>query len=181
MPDPNEKPEQSGDSNAPKNLDNESHSGPAAQAAGDSVSSESEIQGGSKATPAPTPTPAPVPTPKLPVDVELQDAVKAATVLTAPLHIRQKVVDAFVQEEVDKRAALATKAIVQLKALREAGKKIRPDIESFDGTGKALPGTFTVAKNKERQDNLAEIAKFEKALSDAFDKNEWGTLKNIIK
>lgn len=174
MQDQNENPEQSGDSNAPKNLDNESHGGPSTQtAAGDSVSSET--QGVLKETPAP------VPTPKLPADIYIQESVKAAAELTVTQHVKQKVIESFVKEEVDKRATLATKAIVQLKALREAGKKIRPDIESFDGTGKALPGTFTVAKNKERQDNLAEIAKFEKALSDAFDKNEWGTLKNIIK
>ena len=98
--------------------------------------------------------------------------------------VRERVVNALVEKEVASRAELLSQSIAKLVELDKALKKMKPDIETVDGEGKASATWSKKAwdekkKATERKDN------FERALCNVLDDTEgsnekWAKLREAL-
>lgn len=93
-----------------------------------------------------------------------------------------RVVETMVERETNKRStALVT--VLDLLAREELDlKKIdRPDTEAYDGEGKVVSSTYTKGRIEEIKKAKESIAKKQKAISDALEKNDYSGVYNYAK
>ena len=88
--------------------------------------------------------------------------------------IRNAVVDILVKEETDRRVAATTKAVNKLAELDKELKKLsKPDIETFNADETPASPVFSKTRIEEIKKVREQIAKIEKALTEAFDNNNF--------
>jgi predicted transcriptional regulator len=91
--------------------------------------------------------------------------------------VRAAVVAKLVQDEVQSRTELVLKNLNDLSRLRNDLKKIKPDQQSFDAQGKIVSETYSKSKLDELNKTNEQIAKLEKGLELALEKDDYSKLK----
>jgi murein L,D-transpeptidase YcbB/YkuD len=76
-----------------------------------------------------------------------------------------RVVDAFVESEVKRRADIITAGVNTLRQLEADGKKIRPDVNHVDENGATVTSLYTPQKQKELKANREKVEKLDQALA----------------
>lgn len=95
--------------------------------------------------------------------------------------VNEKVIDALVDREVEKRTKLIVDSLDKLRSLQGELRKIKPDVgQSFseDGT-ETKPTQYSKAKFEERKKLLEQIAKLQTALDVAIDKGDMSKLNEL--
>ena len=93
--------------------------------------------------------------------------------------VHEKVVDAVVNRELDKRSTAIVKAIDDLDKLSKQFKKLGPDIISYDEKGAKISENFSKARIDERNKASGKIDKWTKALNKALESSDFGDLYNL--
>lgn len=106
------------------------------------------------------------------VKLSIINADKAGT-------IRTRVVDTLVEEEIDHRAGLLTKALAKRKAQAKELNKIRPDQCAFNSDGTPAFEHFSKPKLQERQKATQNLAKIDKAIDAAILRADYEGVKKI--
>lgn len=95
--------------------------------------------------------------------------------------VNEKVIDALVVRELEKRTDAVLSGLDKLRGLQNDLKKIRPDVGGFydeDGN-ETKPNAYSKAKFDERKKLLEQIEKITKALDLAIDKGDMSKLYEI--
>lgn len=93
--------------------------------------------------------------------------------------IRKRVVDALVEEEMDCRTDLLTKALARRKAQAKEVEKIKPDQEGFDVNGKVISQSWTRAKLVERTKAIKALSSIDKAINAAVNDADYNGVKKF--
>ncbi len=93
--------------------------------------------------------------------------------------VADKVVNYFVEIEVDRRVNSLTKSIQELEKLDKDLLKVKPDQKSYSAEGMVVAETFSQAKIDERKKLQEKINKLRKAIEKALNENQFGDLFNL--
>jgi hypothetical protein len=95
--------------------------------------------------------------------------------------VNDKVIDALVNRELEKRSEAILNGLDKLSALKKDLQKIRPDVGGyFDEDGnETKPTQYSKAKFEERKKLLEQITKIESALDKAIDKGDMSKLYEL--
>ncbi len=92
--------------------------------------------------------------------------------------VRQGLVDALVQKELDERVKLLVSAVGRRnEQLSELRKVDRPDVVTYDDAGQVASGTYTKERLKDIKDRKEKLAKLETAIARALS-NDFSKLKD---
>ena len=97
--------------------------------------------------------------------------------------VKNKVVDLFVNEEIDKRVKSLHSAYVKLKELRNAVNKIKPDNVNYDEEGQVTSQSYSKAKVDELKKSKERVVKLERAIDAAIanEENAFNKLDEVMK
>jgi hypothetical protein len=96
------------------------------------------------------------------------------------LAVRDAVIDILVKEETEKRVVAATKAVNKLSELEKELKKLsKPDVETFNVDMSPATSSFSKSRVEEIKKVREQIAKVEKALTEAFENNDFQKLLDL--
>lgn len=111
----------------------------------------------------------------------ITDAVAEKIAEISPA-VNEKVIDALVARELEKRSDAVIKGIDKLRTMQNDLKKIKPDVGgAFDENGAEIkPTLYSKAKFEERKKALEQIAKLQNALDLAIDKGDMEKLYGLI-
>lgn len=90
-----------------------------------------------------------------------------------------RVVDAFVETEIKKRADLLTAAVNTMRMLETDAKKIKPDAVYVDATGAPVSANYTPAKQKELVKHTQKITTLDTAIANALTKQDDDSYKKL--
>jgi len=94
--------------------------------------------------------------------------------------VQRRFMDTLVENEISSRVGLLDKGMQRrFQCLTELNKVNRPDVEHFDGEGKATAGHFTKERVKAIREAKEALGKTEKALEEALVNNNWQKLKEL--
>lgn len=95
--------------------------------------------------------------------------------------VKQRVLEAKVEEEINSRVELVTKALSELKTKNQELNKLvnKPDREEFDPSGTSLFKTWTKESVENMKKLRERIDKVENALDKALNSNKYDDLKNL--
>jgi hypothetical protein len=80
-------------------------------------------------------------------------------------------VDVLVERELDKRSNALVSVMDLLNKAESELKKLKPDQNGFDDSGKVVSSSYSKEKLDERNKIVARIGKLEKAINKALDPN----------
>lgn len=89
------------------------------------------------------------------------------------------VIENLAGKEIESRVNKTLAAVDALRLARQTLKKIKPDLESFDGEGKLVAATFSKAKHEERKKLQEKIEQLDGALTEVFEKQNFEKLKKF--
>lgn len=82
--------------------------------------------------------------------------------------VKERVIAHLAAQELDRRTEATIKVVSKIDELEKELKKLsRPDVETFDMDGKALPGVFSKARTEEIKKVKEQKEKLDKALTRA--------------
>lgn len=110
----------------------------------------------------------------------VQTAV-AEKIATLGPSVEEKVVDALVGRELNRRSEALVGAMDKLSKLEGDLKKIKPDQISYDEDGKEVSKTYSKAKTEEKDKLNKKIGKFTAAITKALEKDDFNDVYNIDK
>ena len=95
--------------------------------------------------------------------------------------VNEKVINALVEREVEKRSKLIIDGLEKLRSLQNELKKIKPDVgQSFDENGvETKPTQYSKAKYEERKKLLEQISKLQAALDLAVEQGDISKLNEL--
>jgi hypothetical protein len=96
-----------------------------------------------------------------------------------------RVVDAFVETEIKRRADILTAGVNTMRQLEIDLRKIKPDVVHVDENGAQVASHYTVNKQKELQNHRQKMANLDGAISAVLEKpddaDSWNKLDQAIK
>ena len=113
---------------------------------------------------------------QIPVAVQLANDVKDAV---KGQDVRGCVVDFLVKEEVEKRKTMLVKALVARKEAETAVRKVKPDMLTYDETGKVVTSGYTKKTADELKKAKESLARIDKAITAAINEANYDGLKNV--
>lgn len=105
-------------------------------------------------------------------------AEKIATI--APV-VEEKIIDALVSREVNRRSDALTKAIDDLSKMEGEKRRVKPDQVQYNEDGSVKDSSYSKAKTEELKKLNQKIDKFTNAISKALDKADYGDVYNLSK
>lgn len=112
------------------------------------------------------------------IPTTIREAIGQRLAEIAP-NVEDKILDTFVDREVDKRAKAVVNVIDQLVKLEQDLRKIKPDQQFFDADGKETGASYSKTKVEEKKKLEDRIAKFTNAVNKAVDKGDYGDVYNL--
>lgn len=96
--------------------------------------------------------------------------------------VRQSVIDVLVAKELEIRKVAVLSAMTEVESLSRNLMKIKPKPAGFDESGNPVGGSvYTAEQVAERKKLTDQIDRFQSALTKAFEKGDWSTLKDLTK
>lgn len=95
-----------------------------------------------------------------------------------------RVVDAFVDTEITRRAGILTTAVNTMRTLEADSKKIKPDVVSVDENGAQVSSSYTPNKQKELVKHRQKITTLDGAIANVLTKQDadsYNKLEQAIK
>jgi type II secretory pathway component PulC len=89
------------------------------------------------------------------------------------------VIENLAEKEIQSRVEKTIAVVDALSAAHATLKKIKPDLESFDGEGKLVAATFSKAKHEERKKLQETIERLDAALTEVFENQNFEKLKKL--
>ena len=109
---------------------------------------------------------------------KIHDAVAGKLVGTGTA-VLDKVVALMVEKKIQTRVDLVSNTLTEIGKLEKEFKKLKPDVVTFDETGKKLTESYTQAVVKQRTENRDRVNKLNSALEKALDEDNWEPLTNV--
>lgn len=94
---------------------------------------------------------------------------------------KQKVVDHYVQKEVDRRSDLIIKGLEKLESLEKARDQIKPDNVIKDAEGKVIQNGYAEATYGKLEKSKQAVEKLNKALNGALKEANYEALEKALK
>lgn len=110
---------------------------------------------------------------------QTQEAVKTA-VKDQNSTVYKTLVQSLVQEEINERIDLVTKAMSALKMKSKELNGLRPDSKLMDQEGKIIQEGFTQDQFNKRKKLVETVTNLEKALSEAVNDANYENLKKVL-
>jgi|CXWL01.1.fsa_nt_gi hypothetical protein len=104
----------------------------------------------------------------------------AETISSIAPDVEEKIIEAFVNREVNKRSDAVVNALDLLSRAENDLRKIKPDLIALDGDGKELSATFSKAKYEELKKSKEAIVKINKAIGNALDNSDYSLVYDLI-
>lgn len=105
-------------------------------------------------------------------------AEKISTI--APV-VEDKIIDALVAREVNRRSDALTKAIDDLNKMEGEQRRIKPDQVQYNEDGSVKDQSYSKAKIEELKKLKQKIEKYTNAINKALDKADYGDVYNLSK
>jgi hypothetical protein len=93
--------------------------------------------------------------------------------------VKSAVLSHYVEAEINGRVQRAVLAIKTLGDLDKRLRKLRPDQEQYDASGKLVSETYSKAKLEERRKVEEQQARIETALEEVFEKGQFEKLMKL--
>jgi|SRR5882724_2643018 len=95
--------------------------------------------------------------------------------------VEDKVVDALVSRELNRRSDSLVQAMDKLSKLEVDLKKIKPDVVTYDINGKVASESYSKVKSEEYKKLNEKIGKFTKAIAKALENSDFSDVYNLDK
>lgn len=105
-------------------------------------------------------------------------AEKIATI--APV-VEEKIIDALVSREVNRRSDALTKAIDDLSKMEGEVRRIKPDQVQYNEDGTVKDQSYSKPKTEELKKLKQKIEKYTNAINKALEKADYGDVYNLSK
>ena len=127
----------------------------------------------------PETTPPPAMEQKVPVYVQVREGSESR-IRASGDQVVQSIIDDLVTAEVANRKAHLKKALDARIILESAMKKHRPDIQTFDETGKVISEGWSKRAVDAKNQDASKLKNLDSAIDKAVENNEWENLVKVI-